>query len=93
MLMGDFAQIPPVLSTSLMAGMPIAERAGDSTRCLALAGRQTFNEFEDVIRFKRIHRLEPWLSQRSSPGSASEWRRRRGASEGGGAARREGGPS
>ena len=55
-LMGDFAQIPPVLSTSLMAGMPIAERAGDSTRCLALAGRQTFNEFEDVIRFKRIHR-------------------------------------
>ena len=57
-LMGDFAQIPPVLSTSLMAGMPLVERSGDSCRCLALAGRQTFNEFEDVIRLKRIHRQQ-----------------------------------
>ena len=57
-LMGDFAQIPPVLSTSLMAGMPLTERAGDSSRCLALAGRQTFNEFEDVIRLQRIYRQQ-----------------------------------
>ena len=55
-LMGDFAQIPPVLSTSLMPGMPLVESSGDSGRCLALAGRQTFNEFEDVIRLRRIHR-------------------------------------
>ena len=55
-LMGDFAQIPPVLSTSLMAGMPLVESSGDSGRCLALAGRQTFNDFQDVIRLMRIHR-------------------------------------
>ena len=54
LLMGDFAQIPPVLSTSLMAHMP---NVGNSAnRLLALAGRLTFNEFQDVIRLKRIHR-------------------------------------
>ena len=42
LLMGDFAQIPPALSTSLMAGVPIVESSGDRARCLALAGRQTF---------------------------------------------------
>jgi hypothetical protein len=56
LLMGDFAQIPPVLSTSLMAGMPLVERSGDSGRCLALAGRQTFNDFQDVVRLRRTHR-------------------------------------
>jgi len=55
-LMGDFAQIPPVLSTSLMADMPIVESLGDGARFLAFAGRQTFNEFHDVIRLRRIHR-------------------------------------
>ena len=55
-LMGDFAQIPPVLNTSLMAGMPLVESSGDIGRCLALAGRQTFNDLQDVIRLKRIHR-------------------------------------
>ena len=58
LLMGDFAQIPPALSTSLMAGMPIVESSGDRARCLALAGRQTFNEFLDVIRLRRIHRQQ-----------------------------------
>ena len=58
LLMGDFAQIPPALSTSLMAGMPIVESSGDRARCLALAGRQTFNEFLGVIRLRRIHRQQ-----------------------------------
>ena len=55
LLMGDFAQIPRALSTSLLAGMPIVESSGDRARCLALAGRHTFNEFQDVIRPRRIH--------------------------------------
>ena len=54
--MGDVAQIPPVFCTSLMAGMPLVESSGDSGRCLALAGRQTFNDFQDVVRLRRIHR-------------------------------------
>ena len=41
-IMGDFAQTPPVLSTSLMAGIPLVESSGDNGRCLALPGRQTF---------------------------------------------------
>ena len=55
-LMGDFAQLPPVLSSSLMGGMPIVEPKGDGGRMMAIAGRQTFNTFEDVIRFRRIYR-------------------------------------
>ena len=55
LLMGDFAQLPPVLSTSLMARMPIIGGGATSTS-LALAGRHTFNSFEDVIRLRRIHR-------------------------------------
>ena len=56
LLMGDFAQLPPVLSTSLMAGMPLMGGGGATTTSLALAGRQTFNSFDDVIRLRRIHR-------------------------------------
>ena len=56
LLMGDLAQLPPVLSTSLMAGMPLVGAARSATNALALAGRQTFNTFEDVIRLRRIHR-------------------------------------
>jgi hypothetical protein len=55
-LMGDFAQLPPVLSTSLMAGMPIIESGGANAKVLALAGRNTFNAFEDALRLRRIHR-------------------------------------
>ena len=55
LLMGDVAQLPPVLSTSLMARMPIIGGGATSTS-LALAGRQTSNSFEDVIRLRRIHR-------------------------------------
>ena len=56
LLMGDFAQLPPVLSTSLMAGMPLIESGGAAARSMALAGRQVFNAFEDVIRLRRIYR-------------------------------------
>ena len=56
LLMGDFAQLPPVLSTSLMAGMQIIESGGPSAHSMALAGRQTFNTFDEVIRLRRIHR-------------------------------------
>ena len=56
LLMGDFAQLPPVLSTSLMAGMPLIESAGAAARSMALAGRQAFDTFEDVIRLRRTFR-------------------------------------
>ena len=55
LIMVDFAQLPPVLSTSLMARMPIIGGRAVGTS-LALAGRQTFNSFEDVIRLRHIHR-------------------------------------
>ena len=54
--MGDFAQLPPVLATSLLPGMPLIERSGPVARVMALAGRQTFAQFEDVIRLRRIRR-------------------------------------
>ena len=55
-LMGDFAQLPPVLATSVLSGMPVGEAGGAVARAIALAGRQTFAQFEDVIRLRRIHR-------------------------------------
>ena len=51
LLMGDFAQLPPVLSTSLMAGMPLIESGGAAARSMALAGRQVFGAFDDVIAY------------------------------------------
>ena len=56
LLMGDFAQLPPVLATSLLAGMPLVEGGGAAARAVALAGRQTFAKFDDVVRLRRIHR-------------------------------------
>ena len=55
-LMGDFAQLPPVLAISVLPGMPMTEGRGAVSRAMALAGRQTFAGFEDVIRLRRIHR-------------------------------------
>eukprot|EP00974_Lingulodinium_polyedra_P011936 1153408-Lingulodinium_polyedra.AAC.1 len=54
--MGDPAQLPPVLSTILMASVPLIENGGASGKSLVLAGKQTSNAFEDVIRLRRIHR-------------------------------------
>ena len=56
LLMGDFAQLPPVLATSVLPGMPLTESGGATSRAMALAGRQTFTTFEDVLRLRRIHR-------------------------------------
>ena len=41
-LMGDFAQLPPVLASNVLPGMPLVESGGAVARALALAGRQTF---------------------------------------------------
>ena len=56
LLMGDFAQLPPVVSTSFMTGMPVIESGGAAARSMALAGRQVFHNFEGVIRMRRIYR-------------------------------------
>ena len=55
-LMGDFAQLPPVLASSLLFGAAIVERPALGMRALALAGRQAFAGFSQAIRFRRIHR-------------------------------------
>ena len=54
--MGDFAQLPPVLSSSLLEGVPLHEGMKLNLRFLALRGRQTFSQFEKVLRLRRIHR-------------------------------------
>ena len=56
LLMVDFAQLPLVVSTSLMAGMPLIESGGGVAKSIALAGRQVFNSFEDVVRLRCIYR-------------------------------------
>jgi hypothetical protein len=56
-LIGDFAQLPPVLSSSLLAGSTLMESKRSGLRTMALAGRQTFQQFTTVIRLRRIHRL------------------------------------
>jgi len=57
LLMGDFAQLPPVLASSLLSGATIMEGKKSGLRAFALAGRQTFEQFQDVIRLRRIHRI------------------------------------
>ena len=56
--MGDFAQLPPVLSTSLLPGSSVQEGKKDGMRTLALTGIQTFQTFQDVVRLRRIHRVQ-----------------------------------
>ena len=56
-LIGDFAQLPPVLSSSLLPGVALQEGKHGGLRTMALTGRQTFAEFEDVLRLRRIHRI------------------------------------
>ena len=55
-LMGDFAQLPPVLATSLLMGNLIMERHASGLRGYALAGQKTFRNFTQVLRLRRIHR-------------------------------------
>ena len=54
-LIGDFGQLPPVLSTSLLPDAPIAPQGG--IRALAMAGKKRFQEFRSVIRLRRVHRM------------------------------------
>ena len=56
MLMGDFAQLPPVLASSLLEGSPLIESAKSNMRFVALHGRQLFKGFTQVLRLRRIHR-------------------------------------
>jgi hypothetical protein len=56
MLMGDFSQLPPVLSSSLLEGAPLFECSQSNQGCVALRGRQMFQEFDQVLRPRRIHR-------------------------------------
>ena len=55
-VMGDFAQLPPVLASSLLPGAAVLERPRSGKQALALSGRRTFQTFTDVIRLRRIHR-------------------------------------
>ena len=57
LLIGDFAQLPPVRSSSLLAGASIEDAKTGGMRVLALAGRQTFQTFEHAVRLRRMHRL------------------------------------
>ena len=56
MLMGDFAQLPPVMATSLLMGSLIMEKHASGLRGYALAGQKTFRNFTQVLRLMRIHR-------------------------------------
>ena len=57
-LMGDFAQLPPVLATSLLVGMPIVERHNSGLRGLALTGQKPFRKYFDGHQAgqRRIHK-------------------------------------
>ena len=57
LLIGDFAQLPPVLSSSLLAEAPLQDGRSAGLRSLALAGRQTFQTFKHIVRLRRVHRL------------------------------------
>ena len=55
-LTGDFGQLPPVLSSSLLAyGRPV-ESSLSGLRGYALQGQRRFQGFCDVVRLRRIHR-------------------------------------
>ena len=57
LLLGDFAQLPPVMASSLLAQAGVLEGRSAGLRSLALAGRQTFQDFTQVVRLRRVHRL------------------------------------
>ena len=57
MLMSDFAQLPPVLATSLLVGMSIVERHNSGLRGFALIGQKSFRKYYDGHQAgqRRIH--------------------------------------
>ena len=56
MLMGDFAQLPPVLASSLLDGSPLIDSPKSNMRFEALHGRQLFKDFCQILRLRMIHR-------------------------------------
>ena len=56
LVMGDFAQLPPVLSSTLLPDVPVVVGAQKNTRFLAMQGRQIFSEITQIIRLRRVHR-------------------------------------
>ena len=54
--MGDFAQLPPVMATSLLPHAFLQEPAGSGLRGRALQGRLRFQAMASIIRLRRIHR-------------------------------------
>ena len=57
LLIGDFAQLPPVCASSLLTEAGVQEARAAGLRSLVLAGRQTFQDFTQVVRLRRVHRL------------------------------------
>ena len=57
MLIGDFAQLPPVKASSLLPEVGVQEGKSSGLRSMALAGRQTFQLFRNIVRLRRVHRL------------------------------------
>ena len=55
-LMGDFAQLPPVLATCLIPGSTLIEKPSSGLRALSLAGQKLFHSITEVLRLRRIHR-------------------------------------
>ena len=54
--MTDFAQLPPVLATSLLPHAFVQEPRASDLRGRALQGRLLFQQSFDVVRLRRIHR-------------------------------------
>ena len=55
-LIGDFGQLPPVLASSLLPHSKFLEPQRSALRMHAPQGRLRFQEFINVVRFRRIHR-------------------------------------
>ena len=53
---GDFAQLPPILSTGLLKGSKVEESQNSPKRNKAIAGQRRFHDATYVIRLRRIHR-------------------------------------
>jgi ATP-dependent exoDNAse (exonuclease V) alpha subunit len=57
LLMGDFAQLPPIKATSLLRGSRLEEGLRSGLRHRAIQGRLQFEQFmKQVIQLRRIHR-------------------------------------
>ena len=55
-VVGDFGQLQPVRASSLLAGSRIVEPAETGRRSKAMCGCRLFQQFECVVRLRRVHR-------------------------------------